>query len=439
MRDSYPFNISILFLCLFLFISIFPLSELIQINDYNRQRFAQVALLIATARYIFLVDLINIKYKSALLIILSLGLLSTLLSDFLFTALLNYTHFILLGGVVALGYKSRKHIRIIFYLLFLSNILLVSLILLDMSFFVISGEKLNFKKVHFVFSNVRFFNQFQVITLFSLIFALSTPSIRRLALIFIFINFFIMLQTGARGAILSCLLIFFSSFLLKTDKVSKEALTTTSKVLLSSFVFFFIVNLNIGIGNEQLDYTFRYSSSGRIELWEELINRLTIKNIALGSGPGSYVSYLYELGHPHNSVLQILYNWGCVILITVSAMLVHLIKHLLIKKNFFPLEKLTAFATFMSLIVYSLFSGIIVMPLPQTFLFFFWGLLLAYALNIKMETLVLSKRKIIILVIIICIYLLLVLSSKLCIHSPQYGPSYWNHGVISFQSCSLSG
>lgn len=436
MRYSYTYYLSILSLCLFLFVCIYPLSELVNINDYNRQRFAQVILLITTARFIFLADFLSIKYKNALSLIFALGLISSVLSESPLAAFLNYIHFIFLGGLIGLGYQSKKHIEIIFYLLFFSNIVLVSLILMDISFFIISEDKLNFKSVHYGFSNVRFFNQFQIITLFSLIYAASKPNIRFLALTFIFLNFFIMMQTGARGATLSFLLILFSSFYLNIDKVAKETLITIYKVISISFVLFFLFNLNFN--DEQLGYTFRQSSSGRLDIWLELLNRLTIKNIVLGNGPGTFVSDLYKLSHPHNSLLQILYNWGGIITIILSVMVTHVIKHLLIGKTFFSFEKLIAYSIFTTLIVYSFFSGIIVMPLPQTFLFFFWGVLLAYTFNFKKETSVLSRKKTIILGIIICIYLLLVLFSKSCIYSPQYGPSYWNHGVISLQSCSLS-
>lgn len=430
-------NKTLVLLGIFLALSIFPLPDLITINDYNKQRFSQVALIIVTIKYLLLHDNLSFFYKSISFIIFSLGLTSALLSQSLLTSTLNFTHIFLLCSIIGLGYKEEKNFTSILYLLFLANLIVISLSLLDYSFFIFNSNGSSFSDVHFRFSNVRFFNQFQIITIFSLFYALFNPHTKRLAFIFIFINFFLMLQTGARGAIISLFTVLSLSSLLTLNKEIKKILITIFNTFILSLCFFLIFNY---LTNEnQLNYTFRGSSSGRIELWLELLENLTFKSILIGNGPGTYQSDFFALSHPHNSFLQILINWGGISAILFTTLIIITNRYLLKKAKFMNTEVFFVFLAFNGLIFYSFFSGIIVMPLPQTFLFLFWGMLLSYISNNSNNRIInLNYKKIFLLAIIAFIFIVLVLLSKKCVGNLHYGPSYWNHGKISLLTCKIS-
>ncbi|WP_220494655.1 hypothetical protein, partial [Pseudoalteromonas sp. SR41-6] len=95
-------NKTLVLLGIFLALSIFPLPDLITINDYNKQRFSQVALIIVTIKYLLLYDNLSFFYKSISFIIFSLGLTSALLSQSLLTSTLNFTHIFLLCSIIGL-------------------------------------------------------------------------------------------------------------------------------------------------------------------------------------------------------------------------------------------------------------------------------------------------------------------------------------------------
>jgi len=117
------------------------------------------------------------------------------------------------------------------------------------------------------------------------------------------------------------------------------------------------------------------TSSGRMtKLWPDAIN-FAISNPRLGIGPMHYTSLVgaQYFSHPHNSVLQIAAEWGIPTLILIlfliyrasTAWVKRFNKDTLSEK---PEDNLFILGLSFSLVagaVYSLFSGVIVMPMGQ--------------------------------------------------------------------------
>ena len=426
-------NISLYILCSFLILSLFPTIDSYFLGLYNEKRGFQVAVL---ALSITLVPKLRLdkKYYSILVIIFFSALLSTIFSYNKLQAALNFLHLILLINIINLGFTLQKNINKIFFLLFFSNLFVVCYSLLNYSFFIINQAQPYPDAILYGFYNIRFFNQFQILCIPFVIYFLQHKELSRAAFILLILNIFLLLLSGARGAILASLVMFmFGSYYQLINR--KQML----KILKCSFIslILFSIYLLYHQDSESINYVIRTSSSLRVEIWSDLLSSLALSNIFIGNGPGVYFSQEYGNSHPHNSVLQILYNWGGIITTFVIILFFKLFQLCIryTNNNNIP-EFNICFLSLLGLLTYSLVSGVIVMPIPQTFIFILIGILLSYLpLDLKVSNK--SEKNIIIYSLLSLFYIFFVILSYNCLDSTPYGPNFWSNGQVSFNQCKI--
>lgn len=426
-----------LILSLFLIFCLIPFIDEYILGLYNEKRFFQSILLILCALLYF--KPLNLEQKAKLLLfsILSLGFISALLSNNLLNSGLNYLHNIMLISLIFLGYKIKDNNSTLFYTILFSNIFILSFSLLNYYFFIMSGDKPSPDGVLYGFYNIRFFNQFQVLSIPFVIYFISHPKLQKVARVALTLNFFLLLFSSARGASATL----FITLLIYCYFMNRSMIKEIIFCLLAAILLFLTHYAYLSFYHSA-EYIIRTGSSKRYELWLELINNINLKTLLIGNGSGGYKSENFNLSHPHNSVLQILNSWGGIVLSILVFCIYKLIHHSLtfIKKNKYNNEFLTYFTSFMGLLIYSLVSGVIVMPIPQTFLFVFTGVLLRYlGYNLLKKKGNTHKKIVLTFILIISLYyLLLVTLSYNCLEPKPYGPSFWSNGQLSFANCKLT-
>src|SRR5690606_1896503 len=123
----------------------------------------------------------------------------------------------------------------------------------------------------------------------------------------------------------------------------------------------------------------RSGTSGRLDMWLDLISRLEWHHWFWGIGPANYalLDHPFMFGHPHNSVLQWILEWGMLSFLGLAVVVGHIVfKSVSYVKNN-PEDLITKGLLLSSLaaLAYSLVDGVIVMPIAQTLLIVFLGLL----------------------------------------------------------------
>ena len=366
-------------------LTLLPLIPTFSYDYHNHQRIIQVATLLC----ISLLLIINLNTSKNypkiqndhifkyLLAFISLGGITSLFGNEVKFSLMYTFHTLLL--VMATYYvtklSDKKSILTLIYGLIVAHTALVLICTLNIVFTLYEQQPLNRYVIYSGFINIRFFNQVQVFILPFLILLLKFKSIQRIVFIILFLNLLLMFIGQARGAILSFLVICILALALKTT-LKKQIITSLISLMLAFLAFYFLDSLNKG-STEIL----RTSSSGRLDLWLTTLSNLSLKNIFIGNGPGIFGMSLGSsapFSHPHNSIIEVLNEWGGLallcLLIAVAKTVKKSIYHLKYAKKDIITEAI--FYSFVIGMAYSLFSGVHVMPVSQTLLFLMWGLLL---------------------------------------------------------------
>jgi len=234
------------------------------------------------------------------------------------------------------------------------------------------------------FSNVRFFNQYQIwsITLLALPLLIYPSLDNRIKIVLKIIATgwaILLFASASRGAAASVVLAMMITLFIFKDH-AKPFLKLNSLILLSGFVGYLLLfklipvllENQIIVGWKPIENI--TTSSGRAELWKYAIQYI-IDNPWLGIGPMHYAYYPGPThAHPHNSLLQ----WASEMGIPSTLLVISLIYSGLSAwiKKFYRLtneNKLYApshlwialFCSLCSGLIYSLVSGVIVMPLSQ--------------------------------------------------------------------------
>lgn len=130
----------------------------------------------------------------------------------------------------------------------------------------------------------------------------------------------------------------------------------------------------------------RDSTSDRLALWNQCLD-LIQNHPFFGVGPMHFAWYSNTNAHPHNSVLQIMAEWGLpaallIIAITCYGLICWLKKFnigkLLDKSGEDRNLAIALFFTVVTSFIYSLVDGVIVMPVSQVLMFTIIGLMIGY-------------------------------------------------------------
>ncbi|MFT7277675.1 MAG: O-antigen ligase [Gammaproteobacteria bacterium] len=436
-----PTLISLFFLC-----TLIPLIPIFSYDYHNHQRIIQIALLLSMS-LIALTFFLGIKeptFKLALnkkngmlfSVFIFCGYLSALMSMEQSFSLLYTFHISLL--ILTMCYvgtiNNKKSILFIIYALLITHTSLILICLLNITFTLSEQQPLNPYIIYSGFINIRFFNQVQVFILPFLVLLLKFKSIQRVVFIILFLNLLLIFIGQARGALLSFLAFSIFALTLKTT-LKKQVLIGLACFVLSSIAFYALDSLNRG-GAEIL----RTSTSGRIDLWFNTLSNLSLKHLFIGNGPGVFEMSLGSsapFSHPHNSLIEILNEWGLIALICILTVVFttfrKAITHLKQHKKDIITESL--FYSFAIGITYSLFSGVHVMPVSQTLLFIMWGLLLGRVDKKSIQSISINKYLKALVTILFVFAWYLYLQKAISIYNnidPDkgyiYGPRFWSVG-----------
>ena len=430
----------------FLTFTLIPLIPIVSYDYHNHQRIIQIAFLLITSLLVLTAFLGNKKptfklspnNKSSVLYLIFIfsGCLSALMSMEQSFSLLYTFHISLL--ILTMYYVStindKKPVLFIIYALFITHTSLILICLLNIIFTLSEQQPLNPYIIYSGFINIRFFNQVQVFILPFLVLLLKFKSIQRVVFIILFLNLLLIFIGQARGALLSFLAFSIFALTLKTT-LKKQVLIGLACFVLSSIAFYALDSLNKG-GAEIL----RTSTSGRIDLWLNTLSNLSLKHLFIGNGPGVFEMSLGSsapFSHPHNSLIEILNEWGLIALICILTVVFttfrKAITHLKQHKKDIITESL--FYSFAIGITYSLFSGVHVMPVSQTLLFIMWGLLLGRVDKKRGQSISINKDLKALVTILFVFAWYLYLQKAISIYNninPNkgyiYGPRFWSVG-----------
>lgn len=243
------------------------------------------------------------------------------------------------------------------------------------------------------FSSIRSFNQYQLwglglITLPLLTFDLKNAYTRRwlhLALIFWWVVLF---YSASRGVLLA-----WGLGLLCTALMYRKLAWPFIRLQLShiaagyfGYVILFQIIPNIKGAALVTGSIMRNTTSDRVELWNLSINLLQDHPI-FGVGAMHFAWHNATVAHPHNSVLQLMAEWGLPAALIVLTTAGYGIYCWLKKFNANKVATQTKFDSSLAIVlvftiitnaIYSLVDGVIVMPISQVMMFTIIGLMIAY-------------------------------------------------------------
>jgi len=400
---------------LFLFLTYISLALSINLPLYDDKRIGEIFFVFLALLHTFLRKpniyfLLPNYQKTAFIALLALLILSSLLSKNPSNAALESSLLIgLFFFSLTISSITKQHHTLItlFFLITIS----VSTLLYLTSFFsifiasFIENIPLKWPEPFNGFSNIRFFNQYQVWTISLLPLPLLIyPTLDKRLLIslkIIAIGWAVLLfASGSRGAVISIVLAMFIT-LITFKQEAKSLIKLNTTILISGAITYLILfklippllDSQIIIGWKGIDNITH--SSGRIALWQLAIQYI-LDNPWLGIGPMHYAYYPGPThGHPHNSLLQWASEMGIpstlLLLTLVSSGLYSWVNkfHRLNQENNLPVSShlwLSLFCSICSGLIYSLVSGVIVMPLSQVMMAFITGWMLGlYFLRYKIK------------------------------------------------------
>jgi hypothetical protein len=285
--------------------------------------------------------------------------------------------------------------------------------------------------------NVRFFNQLQVMIMplhFLPFFSQNLARFKSISFIVISLHWTVLLQTEARGAILS-LIVASSLIMFFLSAVSRKQFifTLLQTILLGTFLWLvFIIIIPYWLMDSE-NLQIRTTSSGRIDLWFYILKTVP-EHLWLGFGPMSFtwadVKPLPH-AHPHNGVMQLLYEYGVITCIATTTWVVSRVYNRLIMLNQLKNVALIPITyAVLSGLIYSLFSGVAVMPFAQILFVFLLAVLMQYG-DVNVHKL--GKP------ILIGLFLLVSTTGSLLLATykhqellPALFPRIWLNGLISY-------
>lgn len=285
--------------------------------------------------------------------------------------------------------------------------------------------------------NVRFFNQLQVMImplLFLPFFKQDLAKFRSVSFIVISLHWMVLLQTEARGGLFS--LILASSLImlfLGKDNRKQFIFTLLQTILLGIFLWLvFIIIIPYWL-METASFQIRTTSSGRLDLWFFVLKNIP-ESLWLGFGPMSFTwaeGRPLPSAHPHNAVMQVLYEYGVIVFILSCAWVVSRVysrlKMLSEYKNRLLIPILYAV---LSGLIYSLFSGVSVMPFAQILFVFLVAMLVQFDSTDVYKLRKLSQMSLFLIVFFISCFLLATYKYQELL--PALFPRIWVNGLVSY-------
>jgi O-antigen ligase len=350
-------------------------------------------------KWLTILDAIPLSSKLLMVAVVLLGCISATQAAFPSFAWLEVALFVLLFAVTLCIAACRWELGAIF-----DRIILLALIVMVLPcttalfghyVFAMSGEvKFERDVLFFNYANVRFFNQLQgwtlsLIVLPSFLFARRFPALRIFCIIAAINWWLLLFVSGGRGTLLSALVAFPVTRYLFGAK-ARPWFRWQIITALAGFVAYLILILllptvfGLDFNASQIGLLGRSftSSSGRIGLWITALE-MVVNKPWLGIGPMQYAaSPSIPYAHPHNALLQLAAEWGIPAALMVLALFfwgaMRWVQHS--KSKLATMEgdnlRVALFGSLLTAALYSLFDGVIVMPISQVMLVLIIGWML---------------------------------------------------------------
>ena len=367
----------------------FNLSHWISVdNTYDFKRIIFICYTLISAVCLFFVRRVYfIKLSRQTLWLLTLFLLLALYSAYQsrypFWGLIEIANLLLLFSVFLIFASSfiilekETVIRWLYFGVLTFTILTFAKYLLFLLFSYLDTKNFDIHGLISGYVNVRFFNQLQAMViplLFLPCFFTNLTKFERISKVAIALHWVALLQTEARGAMLS-LIVGGGLIWLFADAISRRRLFSIFwQSLIMGIIIWLVLIVAIpawlvGGGNLQI----RTSSSGRLDLWLYVLSNMSNQGW-LGFGP---MSFAWAEGkplpnaHPHNSVMQLLYEYGVIVCVFVTLWILRLVYNQLSSiTSAAQAAKIPYVYAMLSGLLYSQFSGVAVMPFAQLLLVF---------------------------------------------------------------------
>jgi O-antigen ligase len=241
------------------------------------------------------------------------------------------------------------------------------------------------------FSSIRSFNQYQLwtlglITLPLLTFDFKRNSTRTLLHIGLAVWWCLMFFAASRGVLLAWAVgIITTGIIYKKTAwpfIRLQLISLTAGLLSYQVLFQIVPNLkNSAVVTGTI---LRDTTSGRLELWK-LSTELIQNHPIFGVGPMHFAWASMTVAHPHNSILQLMAEWGLPAAIIILSLAGYGLicwrkkfnsETLNMQTNLNQQLIIALFFTAITSMTYSLVDGVIVMPISQVMMFTIIGLMM---------------------------------------------------------------
>ena len=247
------------------------------------------------------------------------------------------------------------------------------------------------------FTNVRFFNQYQlfIFPLMAIPLTMDVPIVskyKKMLFGLLVCWWALLFLTGGRGALIAITAAILVSSLVYRRASISFVKTQGFSAVFGIIVYGFLINF-VYTSSESM--ILRSDVSRRIDLWERAID-LIVQNPFFGVGGMHYAwppNYLSN--HPHNSVLQIASEWGLPAALAVLGLFLYSLVCWIRRFNYKtvsgrngevnPQMIVVLFCSLLAGAIYSLVSGVIVMPLSQIMAALVIGLMFGVYQSINAE------------------------------------------------------
>lgn len=402
-----------------------------------------------------------------------LGFISTIFSQHPFWSLLELANFFLLLclfyilGVLITDIGRNLTLQYFFgFALFFSICIAVKFFLL-LFFHALDANRPDVHSLVAGFMNVRFFNQLQVMLLPLLCLSFYIEPLKkykRTAMLAFSVQWLILLQSEARGALLAIVLAAVVVYRFLPANFGQAFIRPMLKAVVFGTLLWLVLIIIIPLFIfDSPIWQLRTNSSGRIDMWIYILQMIP-ERIGLGYGPMSFAwaeARPLPNAHPHNALLQFLYEFGVVAfilltswsLITLWAKLKRLIllgekvgeklgeklsehlaknsqcsldtsSHIVIETDATDIVLVFALC---AIWIYAMFDGVIVMPLSQASLV---ALLALNCRHYQSRIITLSVKVTLVAILITCGALLIESFGDGALNQQMY-PRIWLTGIIN--------
>ena len=418
---------------------------------YDAKRFLVITFIWLTVILAFFTKSLKIYLPSKLSMVLiisffALAIASTLQSKHPYWGVIELTNISLLFVIFMLLKDSlywlpkEKLVVISFLSVAFFSIFHFVVYLLNLSFYYLESNSIHASSLVVGYDNIRFLNQLQVMLLpilFLPVFYSQLEKYKLYTLLLVSLHWLMLLQTEARGAILSLVTAFsWILFYLSTTKRNLAFSFFFKSVLLGTLLWFVLVLVIPYLIFYHNSLQIRMESSGRIDMWLYAMQEITEK-LWLGFGP---MSFAWAEGrpqanaHPHNFIVQLVYEYGVIIGLLVVGFIVKFFyrafETVKLKEEGLTICFLYSIA---AAFVYSLFSGITVMPFAQLILTFMLAAFWASTSTPQLEGRELNTSLKCVLILLVTFASIILLGSFEHEALQETGhPRFWLNGAVGF-------